>query len=590
MLDGHLISEEDNIRKTSDVKLFVRLLKYVKGYRIYFFIAILALVGSTFTELARPYLLKIAIDEHIAKGDIDGMATLGIVFLGLILAGFAFNFIQTYTLSYVGQNIIYNLRQQVFSHIQRMNLSFFDKNPIGRLVTRITNDTEALNEMYTNVLITLLKDVLILIGALIIMFRMNVRLTLVALALTSLVILVTVIFRIKIRAVYRRVRTTLARINATLSENITGMHVIQLFNRENENYHEFKKINREYFNAGIKEIVTYGAFRPTIEALSYLTVAAVIWYGGGNVIDGTIQFGMLYAFINYIHQFFQPINDIAEKYNILQSSIAASERTFMILDTEQEKDNGKVEFDKNCMNARIEFRNVWFAYKNEEWVLRDISFSVPAGKTVAIVGATGAGKTSIINLLNRFYEIQKGEILINGVNINDVSKNSLRSSIGVVLQDVFLFSGTVIENIRLNEDSINVETVRRAAEYVNASGFIASLPDQYEEEVKERGATLSSGQRQLLAFARALAFDPPILVLDEATANIDTETEFLIQDAMTKLTRNRTTIIIAHRLSTIQHADTIIVLHKGKIREIGNHKELLAKQGMYYNLYQVQYK
>lgn len=584
------MQEEEDLGKAYDSRLMKRLLTYVKGYWRYFAVAVLALLGSTVTDLARPYLLKVAIDDHIAKGDTRGMATLGLAFIGLIVAGFVFNFVQTYTLSFAGQTIIYNFRQQVFSHLQKMSMSFFDKNPIGRLVTRVTSDTETLNEMYTNVLVTLLKDFLILIGTVVIMFRINASLALAALAVTPIVVVVTVVFRIKIRKVYRRIRTTLARINAVLSENISGMRVIQLFSREKENFKEFKQANRDYYDAGMKEIVTFGVFRPIIEALSFIAIAAVIWYGGGQVIQGAIQFGVLYAFINYITQFFQPINDLAEKYNILQSSMAASERIFMILDTEPEKDEGTSELDKDRLNAEIDFKNVWFAYKEEEWVLRDVSFRVPAGKTVAIVGATGAGKTSIINLLNRFYEIQKGEILIDGQNIREVSKDSLRRCIGVVLQDVFLFSGSIKDNIRLNEAGISEEEIRTASEYVNAAGFISGLPAQYDEEVKERGATFSSGQRQLLAFARALAFDPPILVLDEATANIDTETELLIQDALTKLTRNRTTIVIAHRLSTIQHADTILVLHKGKIREMGSHQELLARKGMYYNLYQLQYK
>jgi len=582
-------SEEEILGKAYDSKLMKRLLTYAKGYWKYFTVAIFMLLGSTLSELVRPYLLKVAIDDKIKNGDITGLGTIGIVFIGLIVAGFFFNYIQIYVLSQAGQSIIYNIRQQVFSHLQKMKLSFFDKNPVGRLVTRVTNDTETLNDMYTNVLVTLLKDVLILVGTVVIMLRMHVMLALVTLALTPVVVLVTVVFRIKIREVYRAVRTTLARINSVFSENITGMRIIQLFSKEKENFNEFKKVNRDYYNAGMKEIVTFGIFRPVIEMLAYLSIAIIIWYGGGKVVEGAVEFGVLYAFVSYVSLFFQPINDLAEKYNILQASMAASERIFQVLDTEVEKDEGTLIFDKDRFNASIEFKNVWFAYKNEDWVLKDVSFHLPAGKTIAIVGATGAGKTSIINLLNRFYEIQKGDILINGINIKNITAESLRKNIGVVLQDVFLFSGTIKENIKLNEESITDEKVREAAEFVNAGGFIEALPHKYDEEVKERGATYSSGQRQLLAFARALAFDPPILVLDEATASIDTETELLIQDALAKLTRNRTTIVIAHRLSTIQHADMIIVLHKGSIRELGNHQELLSKRGIYHNLYQLQY-
>lgn len=581
--------EQEIPGKVYDSKLMKRLLTYAKPYWKHFAAAALMLLASTLAELARPYLLKVAIDDKIKNGDIKGLGVVGIIFIALIAAGFIFNYLQIYVLSQAGQSIIYNIRQHVFSHLQKMKLSFFDKNPVGRLVTRVTNDTEALNEMYTNVLVTLLKDILIMIGTVVIMFRMHAILALVTLAVSPVVVLLTYFFRTRIRDVYRSVRTTLARINSVFSENLTGMRIIQLFSKEKENFDEFKKVNRDYYDAGMKEIVTFGIYRPIIEMLSYLSIAAIIWYGGGKVLEGTIQFGVLYAFVNYVGLFFQPINDLAEKYNILQSSMAASERIFQVLDTEIEADDGKRDFEKDRINASIEFKNVWFAYKDDDWVLKDVSFSVPAGKTVAIVGATGAGKTSIINLLNRFYEIQKGEILIDGINIKEAAADSLRKSIGVVLQDVFLFSGTVKQNIRLNEESIDDEKVQKAAEFVNAGGFIESLPKKYDEEVKERGATFSSGQRQLLAFARALAFDPPILVLDEATASIDTETELLIQDALTKLTRNRTTIVIAHRLSTIQHADMIIVLHKGRIREMGNHQELLAKRGIYYNLFQLQY-
>jgi len=368
------------------------------------------------------------------------------------------------------------------------------------------------------------------------------------------------------------------------------MRIIQIFNKEKEKYKEFCGIDNEYFKAGMSEIIVFGIFRPAIEMIAFLTVALVIWRGGIRVIDNTLQLGVLYAFINYISQFFQPINDLAQKYNILQGAMASSERIFMILDTPVEEDNGEKELDPGKIKGEIEFRDVWFAYNEDEWVLKNVSFKVPAGKTVAIVGATGAGKTSIINLIGRFYEIQKGRILIDGEDIRTIKKESLRKNIAVVLQDVFLFSGNIRDNIRLNETDISDEKIKKVSEYVNADKFIQKLPLKYADEVKERGATLSAGQRQLLAFARALAFDPAILILDEATANIDTETELLIQDALKKITRDRTTIIIAHRLSTIQNADNIIVLHKGAIREMGNHYELLEKKGMYYNLYRLQYK
>ncbi|EMS69886.1 ABC transporter ATP-binding protein [Ruminiclostridium cellobioparum] len=588
--ENNIMQEEEISEKAYDSRLMKRLLKFAKKYWYLFLLAVIFLFAATLVDLARPYLMGIAIDDYIKKSNISALNRMGIYFVLLVAAGFVFNLLQIYVLSYAGQYIIYNIRQLVFSHLQKLPLSYFDRNPIGRLVTRITNDTETLNDMYTNVLITLLKDFAILLGAVIIMFRLNSSLTWITLAAMPVVLILTVIFRLRIRKVYRNVRTAIARVNSAISENISGMRIIQLFNKEKPNFERFNKIGKAYYKASMNEVVTFGLFRPVIEMVASLTIALLIWNGGGKVIDNSMEFGVLYALINYISLLFQPINDLAEKYNILQSSMAASERIFMILDTPAEEDAGSLEFDAEAAAGDIEFKNVWFAYNDENWVLKDVSFRVPAGRTIAIVGHTGAGKTSIINLLSRFYEIQRGEILINSINIKDVQKASLRKAIGVVLQDVFLFSGRLNDNIRLNEESITDEKLQEAARYVNADGFISRLPNGYNEEVMERGSTFSSGQRQLLAFARALAFDPAILVLDEATSNIDTETEILIQDALTKLTKNRTTIVIAHRLSTIQHADKIIVLHKGKVHESGTHQELLAAKGMYYSLYQLQYQ
>lgn len=583
------LQEEELEAKAYDSRLMKRLLRFAAQYWRYFLLAVILLFASTLVDLVRPYLMGITIDNFIKKGDVQSLNKMGLYFLILVAAGFVFNMLQIYVLSYTGQAIIYNIRQQIFSHLQKMPLSFFDKNPIGRLVTRVTNDTETLNDMYTNVLVTLLKDFAILSGTIIIMFQLNTALTLITLAIMPAVVLLTVIFRVKIRTVYRNVRVALAKINSAVSENISGMRIIQMFNREKQNYDKFNETGKEYYRATMSEVVTFGLFRPIIEMLASFAIALLIWFGGAKVLEGTLQFGILFAFVNYVSLLFQPINDLAEKYNILQSSMAASERIFLVLDAPVEDDNGEQQLDVSAARGDIEFKNVWFAYNENDWVLRDVSFRVPAGKTVAIVGATGAGKTSIISLLSRFYEIQKGEILIDGINVQDLRKDDLRKSIGVVLQDVFLFSGKLKDNIRLNEKGISDKQIEEVAKYVNADGFINRLPAGYDEEVMERGSTFSSGQRQLLAFARALAFDPAILVLDEATSNIDTETELLIQDALTKLTRNRTTIVIAHRLSTIQHADNIIVLHKGKVRESGNHQELLAKKGMYYSLYQLQY-
>jgi len=524
------------------------------------------------------------------SNDINAVSVIGILFITAIIVGFILNYLQLNILGYAGQTIIFNIRQEIFSHIQKMPLSFFDKNPIGRLVTRVTNDTETLNDMYTNVLTTLLKDIFMLVGIIIVMFKMNISLALISLAVMPVVFAVSIYFRVRARRIYRRVRTTLARINASLAENISGMRIIQIFNREKEKLKEFSGINKDYFDASMGEIVVFGIFRPAIEMIAYFTIALVLWYGGIRVIGYTLQLGVLYAFINYVGLFFQPINDLAQKYNMLQGAMASSERIFMVLDAPVEEDEGTKLLDPDKIHGDIDFKNVWLAYNEGEWVLKNVSFKVPAGETVAIVGATGAGKTSIINLIGRFYEIQKGQILIDGIDIKEIKKESLRKNVAVVLQDVFLFSGNIRENIRLNESEITDEKIKEVSEYVNADKFISKLPLKYANEVNERGSTLSSGQRQLLAFARALAFDPTILILDEATASIDTETELLIQDALKKITTNRTTIVIAHRLSTIQDADNIIVLHKGTIREMGTHQELLEKKGMYYDLYRLQYK
>ena len=582
--------EDELSAKAYDARLMKRLLTYAARYWYFFVLAVFLLFASTAADLARPYLMGLTIDNFIKAGDTAALNQMGLYFLILVVAAFLFNLFQIYVLSYTGQSIIYNLRQQLFSHLQKMPLSYFDKNPIGRLVTRVTNDTETLNDMYTNVLVTLIKDFVLLTGTVIIMFRLNVRLSLVTLAVMPVVIVLTIFFRIKIRKVYRNVRITLAKINSAISENISGMRIIQMFHREKENFDKFSETGKEYQKAVMKEVVTFGLFRPVIEMLASFALALLIWFGGRDVLQGTLTFGVLFAFINYISMLFQPINDLAEKYNILQSSMAASERVFLILDTPMEENDGTKHLYNTTLIGEIEFKNVWFAYNKGDWVLRDVSFKVPAGQTIAIVGATGAGKTSIISLMSRMYEIQQGEILIDGINIKELSKDELRRYIGVVLQDVFLFSGKLKDNIRLNEDDISDDKIKAVAQYINADGFISKLPDGYDTEVMERGSTFSSGQRQLLAFARALAFDPTILVLDEATSNIDTETELLIQDALGKLTQNRTTIVIAHRLSTIQHADNIIVLHKGKVRESGNHQELLARKGMYYSLYLLQYQ
>ena len=527
--------------------------------------------------------------ERFRKQDISGINRLSIFYLLVILLTFLFNYFQVLILNYTAQKIIFNMREEIFNHVKSLTVSYFDKNPIGRLVTRVTNDTETLNEMYSNVLVTLVKDVLMLLGIMAIMLRLNYKLALASFALLPLIIVSAYRFRNSVRKVYRLGRIQLAKINASLNENITGMRTIQIFNKEKKLARDFDEINNDYLQTSLKEVSIYANFRPFVEVIRYLGITIIIYFGGGKVISNQIEFGVLYLFIDYIQKFFAPILDLTEKYNILQSSMASSERIFGILDDKTMIENSEDTVDLKGIKGKIEFKNVWFAYDDENWVLKDVSFTINPGETVALVGATGAGKSSIINLITRFYDIQKGEILLDGVNIKDIDKFKLRRLIGVVLQDVFLFTGTIRDNITLNNKSMSQKEVEEVASYVNANYFIDRLPKKYDEPVMERGSTLSSGERQLLSFARTLAYDPRILILDEATSNIDTETELLIQDALGKLIKGRTSIVIAHRLSTIQHADKIIVLSKGVIKEMGNHQELLEMEGIYYDLYKLQY-
>ena len=654
--------EEQSLGKVYDGRLMRRLLRYAKPYWHLICVCILLLLLISVTDLARPYLIKLAIDDHIMglnrpyieapagmehdsvvtlRGinliradrvqeipseaeyyyiekengehilvsdsgerailtseemealrawDIQAIVRLGWLFLLILTIGFIMNYVQVYLLQYTGQRIVFDIRQELFAHMQRLSLAFFDGNPVGRLVTRVTNDTQTLHEMYTAVLVNLFKDVFMLVGIVIVMFRMNSRLAWVCMAAMPLIVVLTAVFRIKARAAYREVRVRLARINADFAENISGMRIVQIFRQEKRKFKEFDEVNKSHLQASMGELKVYAVFRPAMELVYSLAMALLVWVGGGDVLQGAVEFGVLYAFINYLEQFFRPINDLTEKFNILQSAMASAERLFLILDEEptiKEKDHPK---RMGHVAGRIEFKNVWFAYVGEDWILRDVSFVIEPGQTVAFVGATGAGKTTIMNLITRFYDIQKGQILIDGQDIRDLSKDELRRNVGLVMQDVFLFSGTIRDNVRLNNKEISDERIEEITRYVNAHHFIEQLPLKYDEPVMERGATLSAGQRQLLSFARALAFDPAILILDEATANIDTETEELIQDALPRLLAGRTSLVVAHRLSTIQDADKIIVLHKGRVQEMGNHQQLLAERGLYYNLFLLQYK
>lgn len=547
-------------------------------------------LGSEDSSLSDRVLLDQEAYALFRQRDISGINKISIFFLIAILLGFVFNYGQVVILNYTSQKIIFNIRQELYGHIQNLSISYFDKNPIGRLVTRVSNDTENLNEMYTSVVINLFKDVFVLIGIMFIMLSMNVKLALISLGFLPLVIVASIIFRKKIRVVYRIARAQVAKINSKLNENITGMRTIQIFEKQEKIADQFDEINKDYLETTQRQIKIFAIFRPSMEVIRSLGIATVVYYAGGDVISGVIEFGVLYAFIEYLQKFFQPILDLTEKYNIMQSAMASSERIFKILDEDDFIENKEDALRVKELRGKIEFKNVWFAYVDEDWVLKDISFTINPGEAIAFVGATGAGKSSIINLITRFYDIQKGEILIDGVNVKEYNKDDLRRRIGVVLQDVFIFTGTIADNIKLNNKDISHERLVEVAEYVNADYFINRLPNKYQEEVMERGSTLSSGERQLLAFARTLAYNPDILILDEATSNIDTDTELLIQDALGKLIQNRTTIAVAHRLSTIQHADKIIVLHRGEIKEMGNHQELLNREGMYYDLYRLQYQ
>jgi ATP-binding cassette, subfamily B, multidrug efflux pump len=626
-----MAQEEEVLGKAYDSRLMKRLLGYLRPYQWQVVIALVSIVLKASADVLGPFLTKTAIDKYLSSASatnhsfldaflsskpLIGIAQLGFAYLTLLIVGFFLEYTQIYLMQWIGQKVMFDLRSQIFRHLQHMHIGFYDRNPVGRLVTRVTTDVDALNEMFTSGVVAIFEDVFVLAGILLIMLGMNWWLALITFAVLPLIFWATMVFRKSVRDSYRRIRTAIARINSYLQEHVTGMVVLQLFNREKRAYRSFDKVNLQHMEAFKDAIMAYALYYPVVEILSSVAIAMVIYFGGFGVLRGAVTIGVLTAFMQYAQRFFRPIQDLSDKYNILQGAMASSERVFKLLDTPIEITSPALP-QKAEGAGRIEFDHVWFAYRKLEtdddthaaaraesnghgeidsnsdtydWILRDVSFTIDPGETVAIVGHTGAGKTTIISLLMRFYDIQNGAIRIDGVDIRQMDLNDLRRRFGVVLQDPFLFSGTIENNIRLGTAWITDEQIETAAENVNVADFVRSLPEGFKSPVLERGSTMSTGQKQLISFARALAHNPKILVLDEATSSVDTETEIRVREALTRMVEGRTSVIIAHRLSTIQRADKIIVMHKGHVREVGTHQQLLGQRGIYWKLYQLQYK
>ena len=582
--------EEEVIGKSIDSRLFRRLITYFKPYKLQIAIATILTITIAALAAVRPRLTPIAIDDKIANKDIPGLQWIVIVLLGTLIAQGIIQYLMAYLTSWIGQKIIYDLRKKVFEHTISLNLKFFDNNPIGRLVTRVTNDIEVLYEVFSSGLVTAFGDIFTIIWILWFMFTLDWRLSLVSLSVLPILIYATSVFRKKVRKSYSNIRILVAKMNSYIQEHITGISVVQLFVKEKQTIEEFEKINREHTDQNKKSIFYYAVFFPVVELIGAIAVGLIIWYGGGQVLSNVISVGVIISFIQFTEMFFRPIRDLSEKYNILQTAMASSERIFELLDSKSPILDPQNPVALENVSGNIEFKNVWFAYNDEDYVLKNICFDISEGERVAFVGATGAGKSTIINLLCRFYDVLKGSVTLDGTDIREFRQRDLRSNIAIVLQDVFLFTGDIKSNIDLGNDIISNATIDESIRNTGLEDFIDSLPEGIYHKVNERGSTLSVGQKQLISFARALAYNPRILILDEATSSVDTETELLIQDAIKKLIEGRTSIIIAHRLSTIQSCDKIIVMHKGEIKEIGTHQQLLEQQELYYKLYQLQYK
>ena len=582
--------EEEVLGKVYDARLMRRLLAYLAPYKLVVAVSLVLVLLVSALKLVGPILTKVAIDDYIAAGDLEGLNLIALVYGLALMAQFVISYFQIYIMNMAGQRVMADMRREIFSHLQRLQPAYFDKNPVGRLVTRVTTDVDALNELFTSGVVTIFGDIFMLVGIMGVLIYLDWRVALVTFAVLPALFAVTMVFKRRVRVVYRKVRTRIAMLNAFIQENVVGMTVVQLFRQEDRKFKEYSELNRQHTEANIETIFHYSIFYPVVEILSAVAIALIVWYGGGQILLGALTLGGLVAFIQYSEKFFRPISDLSEKFNILQGAMASSERIFGLLDTEDEIRTPDNPVTPERQDTSVRFETVSFAYEGDDRVLRDVDVDVRPGEMVAVVGHTGAGKSTLMSLLMRFYDVQHGRVLVEGVDVRDWDLENLRRQFGMVLQDVHLFSGTIASNIRLGDESISDEAVAAAAAAVNLDEWVATLPNGLEEEVKERGSSLSAGQKQLVSFARALVHDPKILILDEATSNVDTHTELLVREALERLLAERTSIVIAHRLSTIQKADRIVVLHKGRVREVGTHQELLAERGIYYKLYQLQYK